>query len=152
MIKTWLHECVPKRAEDLYSTFNQLSPIECDACLIYICIIPNALWGMMISSNGDILRVTGPVCEEFTGHRWIPPHKGQWRGDLIFSLICAYGVRVMGVKENERMLANRYTGCLYWHPDFSVLSITGWSLHLCALGYILGYILPIFQAVTWRLT
>ena len=28
---------------------------------------------MMTSSNGNILRVTGPLCEEFTGDRWIPP-------------------------------------------------------------------------------
>ena len=27
---------------------------------------------MMTSSNGNIFRVTGPVCGEFTGHRWIP--------------------------------------------------------------------------------
>ena len=27
---------------------------------------------MMTSSNGDICRVTGPLCEEFTSHRWIP--------------------------------------------------------------------------------
>ena len=27
---------------------------------------------MMTSSNGNILRVTGPLCEELTGHRWIP--------------------------------------------------------------------------------
>ena len=27
---------------------------------------------MMTSSNGNIFRVTGPLCEEFTGHRWIP--------------------------------------------------------------------------------
>ena len=26
---------------------------------------------MMTSSNGDIFRVTGPLCGEFTGHRWI---------------------------------------------------------------------------------
>ena len=25
----------------------------------------------MASSNGNIFRVTGPLCEEFTGHRWI---------------------------------------------------------------------------------
>ena len=24
------------------------------------------------SSNGNIFRVTGPLCREFTGHRWIP--------------------------------------------------------------------------------
>ena len=27
--------------------------------------------GMMTSSNGNIFRVTGPLCGEFTGHRWI---------------------------------------------------------------------------------
>ena len=26
---------------------------------------------MMTSSNGNIFRVTGPLCGEFTGHRWI---------------------------------------------------------------------------------
>ena len=50
---------------------------------------PRSLWlFMMTSSNGNILRVTGPLCGEFTGPRWIPPHKGQWRGALMFSLIC----------------------------------------------------------------
>ena len=29
----------------------------------------------MASSNGNILRVTGPLCGEFTGHRWIPRTK-----------------------------------------------------------------------------
>ena len=27
---------------------------------------------MMMSSNGNIFHVTGPLCWEFTGHRWIP--------------------------------------------------------------------------------
>ena len=27
---------------------------------------------------------------EFTGHRWISPTKGQWRGALTLSLICAW--------------------------------------------------------------
>ena len=45
---------------------------------------------MMTSSNGNIFRVTGPSCGEFTDHRWIPPHKGQWGGALMFSLIWAW--------------------------------------------------------------
>ena len=28
--------------------------------------------GMVTSSDGYIFRVTGPLCGEFTGHRWIP--------------------------------------------------------------------------------
>ena len=39
---------------------------------------------MMTSSNGIIFRVTGHLCGEFTGH------KGQWRGALMFSLICVW--------------------------------------------------------------
>ena len=40
----------------------------------------------MTSSNGNIFRVTGPLCGEFPVNS---PHKGQWRGALMFSLICA---------------------------------------------------------------
>ena len=43
---------------------------------------------MMTSSNGNIFRVTGHLCGEFTGPRWIPHTKAmQWRGALMFSLI-----------------------------------------------------------------
>ena len=45
---------------------------------------------MMSSTNGNIFRVTGHLCGEFTGPRWIPPSKGQWHGALMFSLICAW--------------------------------------------------------------
>ena len=45
---------------------------------------------MMTSSYGNIYRVTGHLCGEFTGPRWIPPHKGQRRGALVFSLICVW--------------------------------------------------------------
>ena len=32
---------------------------------------------MVTSSNGNIFRVTGPLCGEFTGHRWIPRTKAS---------------------------------------------------------------------------
>ena len=41
------------------------------------------------SSNGNIFRVTGPLCGEFIGPV-NSPHKGQWRGALMFSLISAW--------------------------------------------------------------
>ena len=41
---------------------------------------------MMMSSNGNIFRVIGPLW----GERWIPLTKAKWRGDLMFSLICAW--------------------------------------------------------------
>ena len=45
---------------------------------------------MMTSSHGNIFRVTGHLCGEFTSSRWIPRKKGQWRGALMFSLICVW--------------------------------------------------------------
>ena len=33
---------------------------------------------MMTSSNGNILRVTGPLSGDFTGHRWIPLTKASY--------------------------------------------------------------------------
>ena len=38
-------------------------------CWHICCSLPRLL--MMTSSNGNIFRVTGPMCGEFTGHRWI---------------------------------------------------------------------------------
>ena len=40
---------------------------------------------MMTSSNGNIFRVTGLLLSPVNS-----PHKGQWRGALMFSLICAW--------------------------------------------------------------
>ena len=40
----------------------------------------------MTSWNGNIFRVTGRLCGEFIGD----PHKCQWRGALMFSLICVW--------------------------------------------------------------
>ena len=36
-----------------------------------VCEVDNKLY-MMTLSNGNIVRVTGPLCGEFTGHRRIP--------------------------------------------------------------------------------
>ena len=42
---------------------------------------------MMTSSNGSIFYVTGPLCGEFTGHRWIPLTKPVTRSfDVFFDL------------------------------------------------------------------
>ena len=42
---------------------------------------------MMTSSNGNIFRVTGPLCGEFTGPRWIPVQRPVTRSfDVFFDL------------------------------------------------------------------
>ena len=46
---------------------------------------------MMTSSDGTIFCVTGPLCVRGIHLSPVnPPYKGQWRGALMFSLICAW--------------------------------------------------------------
>ena len=61
---------------------------EQNQCMIQ-CTFIQKFVDMMTSSNGNIFRVTGPLC----GNSPVPvnsPHKGQWRGALMFSLICVW--------------------------------------------------------------
>ena len=44
----------------------------------------------MTSSNGNIFRGTGPLCGEFTGHRWIPITKANDTEIWCFFFICAW--------------------------------------------------------------
>ena len=54
----------------------------------------------MTSSNGNIFRVTGHLCGEFTDHRWIPHTKASDAELLMFSLICA---RIHGLVNNREV-------------------------------------------------
>ena len=45
---------------------------------------------MMTSSNGNIIRVTGPLCGEFIGHRGIPLTKANDAELWCLLLICAW--------------------------------------------------------------
>ena len=56
----------------------------------FVAVPGELLCDMMMSSNGNIFRVTDPLWGESTGDRWIPPHKSQWSGDSMFSFICAW--------------------------------------------------------------
>ena len=42
-----------------------------------ICLVRLVCTGFMTSSNANIFRVTGHLCGEFTGHRWIPRTKAS---------------------------------------------------------------------------
>ena len=45
----------------------------------------------MTSSNGSIFHVTGPLYGKLTSYRPVnSPHKDQWLGALMFSLICTW--------------------------------------------------------------
>ena len=56
--------------------------------ILLVCY-PGDIMNMMTSSNGNIFRVTGHLCGEFTGHRWIPRTKVS-DAELWFFFDCAW--------------------------------------------------------------
>ena len=73
---------------------------------------------MMTSSNGTIFRVTGHLCGEFTGPRWIPHTKAGDVKPLMFSLICVW---INGwVNNGEAGDMRRYRA----HYDIAVMNLT----------------------------
>ena len=74
-----------------YYVPHQLNPrhqIWCHTAS-YITVIRQWLHDDVIKWKKNF-RVTGHLCGEFTGPPGNSPHKGQWRGALVFSLICVW--------------------------------------------------------------
>ena len=82
---------------------------------------------MGTSSNENIFRVTGHLCREITGHRWIPHIKASEAEHLMFSLICTW---ING------WVNNREAGDFRWicaHYDVTVMRRKMISLVLSAI-------------------
>ena len=101
---------------------------------LWFCLELSYYWGIpfirdiMTSSNGNIFRVTGPFCREFTGHRWIPFTKPVTRSFDV-SLICA---RI------SAWVHNRQVGDLRRHRahnDVTVMILLWLSLLIHALTH-----------------
>ena len=86
---------------------------------------------MMTSSNGNIFRVSGHLCGEFTGPRWIPRTKASDAELLMFSLICVWINNWVNNREAGDL--RRYRG----HYDVivmgksSCLRPVNWFLDIC---------------------
>ena len=63
------------------SPYNRVPVSLALVCYGYIPVLHGLKWIihqiMMMSSNGNIFHVTGSLCGELTGHRWIPLTKAS---------------------------------------------------------------------------
>ena len=97
---------------------------------------------MMASSNGNIFRVTGPLCEEFTGPGEFPTQRPVTRSfDVFFDL-----------RLNKRVSKQPW-GCWFETPSWSLwrqyndIQYIPRIMHaVCALLYLL--ILPLYFSIT----
>ena len=118
-----LSEC-NKRAQvitQLYSTISILVRFDISQDLIsHLELCQSPIWhgiadhhvnAMMTSSNGNILRVTGPLWGEFTGRRWIPLTKASDAELWSFSLICA----LTNGRENNRDTGDLRRHCAHYY-------------------------------------
>ena len=80
----------------------------------------NSQFNMMTSSNGNIFRVTGPLCWEFTGHRWIPLTKASDAELWWFSVICGWIKVWVNIREAGDLRCHRA------HYDVPVMNHKGY--------------------------
>ena len=62
---------------------------------------------MMTSSNGNIFRVTGPSVRGIHRSPVNSPHEGQWRGALMFPLICAWTKGWVNIRDTDYLSHHR---------------------------------------------
>ena len=89
---------------------------------------------MMTSWNGSIFRVPGPLCGEF-------PHKGQYRGGFMCSLIWAWANGWVNHRDAGDLRRHRA------HYNVTVMRTTTLSPLSSHCDEIYGY--PIFKWVAW---
>ena len=63
---------------------------NCNGCTVEVWEWISINHHMMTSSNGNIFHVTGPLCGDFTGYRWIPLTKASDAELWCFLLICVW--------------------------------------------------------------
>ena len=76
---------------------------------------------MMTTSNGHIFRITGPLCGEFTGHRWIPLTKAIDAELWCFLWLCKIEVHCRPIRWNIVSLER------YFSFQVTLLIIRWWA-------------------------
>ena len=102
-------------------TFRALHYFQCpNAFIVYKSIA--FTFFMMTSSNGNIFCVTGHLCGEFTGGTGNSTPKGQWRGALMFHLMCSWlnGWVTSGEAGDLRRRRAHYGGTVLTRPTFAI--------------------------------
>ena len=91
----WYSSWQPLLGDKLCMTYGRYSPVNINLALMYVCrnnrwkmcIMAVPTLNMMTSSNGNIFRVTGPLCGEFTGPGEFPAKRPVTRSfDIFFDL------------------------------------------------------------------
>ena len=109
----------------------------------------------MTSSNGNITRVTGPLCGKFTGHRWIPSQRllfvllfVQWRRALMFSWICAWTNGQVNNRDADNLRRHRahYDVTVFLVNRGPVAKVVTWRIRITA-GTVLTHCCP----TVWRI-
>ena len=90
---------------------------------------------MMTSSNGNIFRVTGPLCGELTGHRWIPLTK-----------VCDAELRCILLSAHEQTAEQTIDKPVIWDAIALIMKSLSFDQHWLRLGLVTWR----HQAITWN--
>ena len=110
---------------------------------------------MMMSSNGNIFRVTGHLCGEFTSHRWIPCTKASDVELWCFFFICAWINGRVNNREAGDLRRHRAHHDVTVMVDGKLPPLMLKLTHCCGLlmsygGIDMGHYWPMWWFVSWR--
>ena len=126
------------------------SPARCLCIVVFPRIMPRKIWAwscgpllslgipwilgfMMTSSNGNIFRVTGPLCGEFTGSRWISLTKAS---DAEFWCFLSLRLNKHLSKQSRRMWFETPLCSLWRHCNYI------WSSFICFRNALTAIVFP----------
>ena len=93
---------------------SMASPVQCQAFTWTNTDLLSMGNIMMTSSNGSIFRVTGPLCGEFTGHRWIPRTKAS---DAEFDVFFDLRLNIRASKQSQGWWFETPSRSLWCHSN-----------------------------------
>ena len=88
----------------------------------FFCLI--SLWYIMTTSNGNVFRVTGLLCGEFTGQRWIP----LLMGELWVSPMSYLEKITRDISGAHRLLDHKELGFFHILSRHSWLHLRQWAI------------------------
>ena len=91
---------------------NELNQLPlCHIKLLHVLLL------MMTSSNGNVFRVTGLLCGEFTGHWWIPAQRPVTRG---FEVFFDLRLKQQSIKQGRHLWFEKPSRSLWRHCNVKI--------------------------------
>ena len=132
-----MYQCINNEVYLTVDWFQQIETIP-SGNMYQLAVMENAYF-MMASSNGNIFRVTGPLCREFPTHRWIPLTKASGAEFWSFFWSAPWINRWVNIREAGDLRRHRahYDVIVMWFKCVSGVGLSSKNIIIYEASYYL---------------